>query len=80
MSLKFSPNLTTRSLFYQGWPLRDGFWGLVKFLQILRDDLFWAQLNNVYDSINEVQYPLTPIRFRDGLRDKTSQMSQKIKG
>ena len=28
---------TTRSLVYKGWPIRDGFRGLVKFLQILRD-------------------------------------------
>ena len=28
---------STRNLFYKGWPIRDGFWGLVKFFQILRD-------------------------------------------
>ena len=28
----------TRILVYKGWSIRDGFWGLVKFLVISRDE------------------------------------------
>ena len=39
-SLKIHKSLIqdTRSLLYKGWSIRDGFGGLVKFVQISRDE------------------------------------------